>query len=167
MVCGGVWCGVVWCGVVCCVLCVHLARVVCGLCVPVVLCVVLVVCVRVLWWRVCVVCGEAWHVLSLAVFLSYSLCFSPLSLFPSPSLSLSVSLSCFFFSLLFLFPLLLLLFLLLFLLLLLLFLFLILFFLLFSPPNTVSRTDQPTNFEAFECDLAHGSCTALASHFTA
>ena len=46
-------------------------------------------------------------------------------------------------------------------------LFLFLFFLLFSPPNFVSRTDQPTNFKAFECELAQGSCTALASHFTA
>ena len=63
-------------------------------------------------------------------------------------LSLSLALYFSFFLLLFLF-----LFLSLFLLLL-----LFLFFLLFSPPNTVLRTDQPTNFWAFECDLAHGSC---------
>ena len=30
-----------------------------------------------------------------------------------------------------------------------------------------NRSDQPTNFEAFECDLVHGSCTALSSQFTA
>ena len=67
----GVWCGVcgvVWCGVL--------------------------VCVVVLWWCVCVVCGEAWHSLSL------SLLFSLLPLlFPFLSLSyLSFSLFFFFFS---------------------------------------------------------------------
>ena len=49
------------------------------------------VCVVVLWWCVCMVCGEAWHTLSLSLALS-----------PSSSLSLSFSLLSFF-SLLFLF----------------------------------------------------------------
>ena len=83
-------------------------------------------------WVVCtcgVVCGvgEAWHTLSLA-------------LSPSSSLSLSFSLLSLFLSLLFIFIFLLLLFLLL--LLLLFFLFFV--SLLFSPPNTMERTDQPT-----------------------
>ena len=78
--------------------------------------------------------------LSLALSLSFllSLSFSPLYLsFPFSLIflclsSFSSSLFFFFFSLLFLFPSLLLL------------LLLFLFFLLFSPPNTFSRTDQPT-----------------------
>ena len=45
------------------------------------------VCVVVLWWCVCVVCGQAWLSLSLSLALS-----------PSSSLSLSFSLSFFFFS---------------------------------------------------------------------
>ena len=64
-------------------------------------CVVFCVCVHVLWWRVCcVVCGEAWHALSLPS-LSCSL-----SLFPalSPSLlSIFLLLLFPFFSLIFLF----------------------------------------------------------------
>ena len=59
----------------------------------------MVVCVRVLWWRVCVVCGEAWHARSLSLSCSLSFHFSLIFLF----------LFFFFFSLLFLFPLLLLL----------------------------------------------------------
>ena len=83
--------GCLVCGVVCCVsLCacgVGGVWVVYG---HVVLCVVCVVCcggvcVVVLWWCVCVVCGEAWHTLSLV-------------LSPSSSLSLSFSLLSFFFS---------------------------------------------------------------------
>ena len=78
----------------------------------------------------------------------------------NPSLSLSFSLSSFFFSLLFLFPLLFLFLLLLHLLL------LFLFFLLFSPPNTFSRTDQPTRRPTsrhLNVDLAQGKCTAVGS----
>ena len=92
-----------------------------------------VVCVRVLWWCVCVVCGEDWHPLSLLLsllpllfpfrfpflFLSYlyfSLFFFFFFFF-SCSFSYSCSCSCSFsFSSLS----------------------------LFSPPNTMERTDQPT-----------------------
>ena len=83
------------------VACVHVVLcVVCGLCVVCVgrvctcgvVCGVGGVCVVLLWWCVCVVCGEAWHTLSLSLVLS-----------PSSSLSLSFSLLSLFFSLLFLF----------------------------------------------------------------
>ena len=92
----------------------------CGVCgvgcvLHVVLCVVLVVCVLLCYGGACVVCGEAWRTLSLA-------------LSPSSPLSLSFSLSSLCFSLLYLF----------------LFLSLFLLSLLFSPPNTMERTDQPT-----------------------
>ena len=124
---------VVWC-LVWCVWCVVL--VVCGVCVC--------VCVVLLWWCVCVVCGEAWHTLSLSLSCSLSFLFPFPFAFP------------FFFSLLFLFPspsppsplllflLLLLVLLLMLLLVLLLLFFLFLFSLLFSPTNTMERTDQPT-----------------------
>ena len=46
----------------------------------------MVVCVRGLWWRVCVVCGEAWHALSLSCSLSFH--FSLIFLFSSFSFSL-------------------------------------------------------------------------------
>ena len=60
------------------------------------------VCVVVLWWCVCVVCGEAWHTLSLALFSSlfrffllslfFSLLFLFLSVAPSLALALVISL---------------------------------------------------------------------------
>ena len=68
----------------------------CGVCTCGVVCGVGGVCVVLLWWCVRVVCGEAWHNLSLSLSLS-------LALSPSSSLSLSFSLLSFFFSLLFLF----------------------------------------------------------------
>ena len=46
---------------------------------------------RVLWWRVCVVCGEAWHALSLSLVLSPFL-FSLIFLFLS-SFSFSIALA--------------------------------------------------------------------------
>ena len=102
------------------------------MCVHVVLC----VCVVVLWWCVCVVCGEAWLSLSL----SCSLSLLPL-LFPFLFLSyLSFSLFFFFFFFSCSFSYLLL-------------FFLFLFFLLssfffsslpFTPTNTVQSTDQQT-----------------------
>ena len=73
---------VVWCVVWCVVFFVCTCGVVCGVGG------VWVVCVHVV---LCVVCGEAWHTLSLSLALS-----------PSSSLSLSFSLLSFFFSLLFL-----------------------------------------------------------------
>ena len=84
---------VVW-FMVCCVLCV---------CVHVVLCCgVGGVCVVVLWWCVCVVCGEAWHTLSLLLssllsFVSSSyLYFSLFFFFFFFSCSFSCSCSCYF-----------------------------------------------------------------------
>ena len=107
--CCGVWCFVCACGV-------------CGVCV-------------VLLWCVCVVCGEAWHTLSLL------LCLLPL-LFPFrfPFLFLSY-LS--FFSLLSLFSLL---------------------SSVFSSSSLFSSRHQTqSNIEALECDLAQGKCTAVGS----
>ena len=88
--------------------------------------------------RMCSTHGVSVLSVSLSLALSLSCSLSLLlyiSLFFSCSFSFSFSFSLFFLLLL-----------------------LFLFFLLFSPPNTVLRTDQPTNFWAFECDLAHGSC---------
>ena len=131
--------------VVWCVLCVHVACVVCGLCVYMWCCVWCVgcvcicgvvcgvggVCVVLLWWCVCVVCGEAWHTLSL------SLLFSLLPLlFP-----FLFSLLSFFFSLLSLF---------------------LLSSLLATKHYGKNRSiNMAVNMEAFECDLAQGKCTAV------
>ena len=137
----------------------RLSGVWCGVCV---VCVVVVCCVVVLWWCVCVVCGEAWHTLSL------SLLFSLL-----PLLFPFLFLSSIFFSLLFLFLCLLLLFLLLLLLLFFLFLFFLLssllLTLLFSSLHANKHctkhwsTNTASNFEAFECDVAHGTFIATAN----
>ena len=118
-----------------CVGCVCTCGVVCGVggvCTCGVVCGVGGVCVVLLWWCVCVVCGEAWHTLSLSLALSpssslssslslsfFSRIFLSLSSFsfslaPSLTLALALVLSLFFLSL------------------------------LFSPPNTMERTDQPT-----------------------
>ena len=98
-----------------------------------VLCVVLVVCGVVLWWCVCVVCGEAWHTLSLALSLLpflFPLSFSLLTFFFFFFFSCSFSYSCscsFSFSSFFFLP----------------------FYshfssLPFTPTNTVQSTDQQT-----------------------
>ena len=146
------WCGVV-CGVVCvCVVCCGgvLWWVCCG-----------GVCVVVLWWCVCVWCVVKLGTLSLSCSLSFlfsfPLFFSYLSFslffflfFFSCSFSYSCSCSCSFsFSSFFFLP----------------------FYSLFSslpftPTNTVQSTDQQTrrpNFEAFECDVAHGTFIATAN----
>ena len=100
---------------------------VCGVwvvCVHVVLCVCVGgggVCVVLLWWCVCVVCGEAWHTLSLLLsllpllfpFRFPFLFLSSFSFSLAPSLTLALAL-------------------------------VLSLFLLFSPPNTMERTDQPT-----------------------
>ena len=105
--------GCLMCGVVCgllCFVCVHVARV--------------------LWWCVCVVCGEAWHALSLSLSLSCSLSFLPLLfpfLFPFLFLS-SLSFSLFF------------------------------FFSSCSFSCSCSCSCSCSSF-FFECDLAHGSLT--------
>ena len=124
-----------------CVGCVCTCGVVCG--VGGVCCFVVVV-------RVCVVCGEAWHTLSLSCSLSF-LFYFPFA-FP------------FFFFLIFIFSLL---FLFLFLLLLLL---LALALALFLSPLLATKqygknrsTNTVANIEAFECDLAQGKCTAVGS----
>ena len=147
--------------------CVHVACVVCGLCVHVVLCVVLVVCVCccVVVVVVCVLlcCGGAcvWCVVKLGT-LSLSL---SLALSPSSSLSLSLSLS---FSLLsfcfssfsfssYLAPSLTLA------LALVLSLFL-LYSLLATKHYGKNRSyNTAANIEALECDLAQGKCTAVGS----
>ena len=136
----------VWC-VLCSVLCW------CWFLVVVVLCVVccVVCCVGVgVWWWCCVGvmwwcgCGVVWGGVHVCVFcVVFSLISLDSLLFLSYSLSLFPSLlfpSSLFFPLFS-------------------FLFLVFSSLPFTPPNTVERTD----FEAFECDLAHGRCTAVGS----
>ena len=143
--------------------CVHVAYVVCGLCVHVVLCVWCWWCVYMwccVWWCVCVcacgvvcvVCGEAWHTLSLSCSLSFlfsfpfafpfffSLIFLFLSSFSfafslAPSLALALVLSLF-----------------------------LLYSLLATKHYGKNRsTNTAANIEAFECDLAQGKCTPVGS----
>ena len=160
-----VWCVacvcVVCCGGVCvlCVLCVVLCVVLCYVC-----CVCCVLCCVVC---VCVVCGEAWHTLSLSLlfsllpllfpflFLSY-LSFSPFFFFFFFSCSFSYSCSCscscsFSFSSFFFL------------------LSSLLLTLLFSSLHANKHctkhwsTNTASNFEAFECDVAHGTFMATAN----
>ena len=108
--------------------------------------------VVVLWWCVCVVCGEAWHVLSLSLALS-----------PSSSLSLSLSLfflSPFSFSFSFSFSLAASLTLAL---ALVLSLFLLSSLLATKHCGKNRSSNTAANIEAFECDLAQGKCTAVGS----
>ena len=148
-----VWC-VVWC-VWCVVFCVCMWRVWCVGCVCTCgVCGVGGMWVVVLWWCVCVVCGEAWHTISLSCSLSFlfsfpfafpfffSLIFLFLSSFsfsfslaPSLTLALALVLS----------------------------LFLLSSLLATKHYGKNRSTNTAANIEAFECDLAQGKCTAVGS----